>query len=1733
MGSRRPPDGSLELVWVFGYNGHTARNNVSVNKGGQLVYYVAGVGVVHDIVNKKQTFYTGHNDAITSLAATGEGSMAATGQVGKDAYITVWDTTTCSPVSVLKDGHTHRVSSLAFSTDTQLLASVGGPDHKQVLMVWEWEKGLRLAHNVAYSGKVEAVAWELGSRARLVTCGHNHVKFWKLSGNVLQDARVVTGTATGHLYVWSHAKLLSAIKDVHPGGVLATQAYPGGLLSGGTDGAIALFDTKLNRVSTLSGGASLVYKTPGPIHSLAVFNDKVIVGTERNEVWTVFLPGDGGQEPGLAAAREESECEVQGHGLGEVWGLATHPTLPIAVTTSDDRTVRLWDLEERRPMATTVLEHAGRAAAFSPDGLFVAVGLMQGTFVILQAEELEVKHSVSDRQEQRSDLKYSPSGLFLAVASNDNFVDIYKADAGYERCQVLKGASSFITHLDWSTDSAYLQLNSGAGERLIFHVQKECVVDESSLPGVEWWSWTGVLGTQVAGIWHKYADTSDVNTCDANFRRAIMVTGDDHGFVKLFRFPCTKRGSKSRIAVGHSEHVTNVRWTCDAEHVVSVGGADHAVFLWRLGPSRQTSAPEQTVRLPSAVEKQSDEDTLDTEDELEGIPELTQELEEDLAVNTASARQRRKKKKSRDSYMPGVEIAEDSTFAKRRNATSRKSQENIQPNESLRLQHVFGIHAHECRNNAHWLKTRQVVYHVAAIGVVCEPTTGAQRHYLHHTDDILCLAVHPEGTLVASGQIGRETTVHVWDTEDMGVVSLLQSGHTRGVVNVNFSQDGERVASVGLDDYHTVVVWNWRKGYKLASARGHSDKVFGVKFSPSNNNHLVTHGVKHIKFWSQAGGGLTYRQVVLGQKFRQTTVLCSAVGGGEGASEWWLLGLSSGTVLVVRDAKVERTVKAHKLPIYTILVTQKNVWTAGQGGYVCKWDSEMKQCEKVLPATDHFLEDAACVGLSSSQPGLRSLSAAPDTLMPLLVATQHAELLLMDANGKFTMLVKGHSKGEVWGLDTHPRLNEAVTVGGDNTLRRWGLEGRALACVTLRKTARCLHYHPTADLLAVGYLDGSVALYLYPSLQKHAGVHHRSEGISDLKFSPDGRFLAVGSHESLVDIYVVETDAESGSKEGSGLRRVGLCRGASSWVTHLTWHKDSRLIQINTGAGEQLYYEAPHGTRQLIPDSTASELAWASPMTCPLDATVEGIWAPHMDLTDINAIAPAHKLPVVATAADDHGLVRLFRFPCQGGLKKHRQYRGHSAHVTNVCWSYDDSLLVTTGGADTSVIVWRVTEEPPGHDDEGTVPDPQSQERAIDDLPDGELAVTDLEAAGQEEDLVVSVTRESKRSKTPGKPTSSKTPGKPSSSKTSSKPSSSKTPDKPPTSKAPSKPSPSQTPNKPPPSESSTTAISATHLRSLPTPDPDDKTVFYCSGSIVGRINVTQEGAVESQHVGYGEHKSFVTALAVSCAEPRMIATAQLGMVEDTTEENGDYALVHVWRPSDGTTTAVLRGGPETLVSALSFSPSGRFLASLADASVVHIFNWIKGVHVGHIELKAGMVIAMAHSSETTLVVLTPGSLLFLDLVGNSLVSTRGHIAPDLLPPDIAFNGLDVSLNGQVYLGCNDGSVVEWKGRVAARRIAPPDDSETISPVRMSIAAGQGAVFTACRLESVIVVRCYTTDENELRFFSDSQITAPEDNWTPITARLGTTLLVLGSRRNHPFIILDLKSGKFTMIENA
>ncbi|KAJ8387310.1 hypothetical protein AAFF_G00158060 [Aldrovandia affinis] len=77
MADRTAPRCQLRLEWIYGYRGHQCRNNLYYTAGKEVVYFVAGVGVVYNTREHTQKFYLGHNDDIISiLCVRGESAYA-------------------------------------------------------------------------------------------------------------------------------------------------------------------------------------------------------------------------------------------------------------------------------------------------------------------------------------------------------------------------------------------------------------------------------------------------------------------------------------------------------------------------------------------------------------------------------------------------------------------------------------------------------------------------------------------------------------------------------------------------------------------------------------------------------------------------------------------------------------------------------------------------------------------------------------------------------------------------------------------------------------------------------------------------------------------------------------------------------------------------------------------------------------------------------------------------------------------------------------------------------------------------------------------------------------------------------------------------------------------------------------------------------------------------------------------------------------------------------------------------------------------------------------------------------------------------------------------------------------------------------------------------------------------------------------------------------------------------
>jgi WD40 repeat protein len=466
--------------------------------------------------------------------------------------------------------------------------------------------------------------------------------------------------------------------------------------------------------------------------------------------------------------------------------------------------------------------------------------------------------------------------------------------------------------------------------------------------------------------------------------------------------------------------------------------------------------------------------------------------------------------------------------------------------------------------------------------------------------------------------------------------------------------------SVGLDDNHSVAVWNWRKGTKLASEKGSQEKIFNAQFNPySTTGEFVTVGIKHIKFWKVAGNGFVSKQGIFGDKGAQQTLLSIAFD-----KEFTYTGTNTGEIYQWKENKLEAVHAAHKGPVFTLHTSSDGIASGGKDGKIILWTVPgLKQVKTVD------------VNKIQTEASIRSVCWASSKI---LLGTRDGDVMEANQNGEVKYVIGGHGMGELWGLATHPSKSVFVTVSDDKALYIWDIPSKKMLTVhPLKREARSVAYSPDGQHLAIGYINGQFAVLKSDNLAEVVTQTPFKEAIHEIKFSPNGKYLAVGSHDNFVDIYQV----------GDKWARLGRCSGSSSYITHLDWNAESDLIATNSGAYERLFYQIPSCKRITVNSAAEKNINWTS-WTGVLGDQVAGIWPKFSDGTDVNAVDRSHSGDLLATA-DDFGLVKLFQFPASDGAK-FKEYRGHSAHVTNIRFTFNDSHLISIGGGDTAVFVWSL-----------------------------------------------------------------------------------------------------------------------------------------------------------------------------------------------------------------------------------------------------------------------------------------------------------------------------------------------------------------------------------------------------------------------------------------------------------
>jgi WD40 repeat protein len=242
---------------------------------------------------------------------------------------------------------------------------------------------------------------------------------------------------------------------------------------------------------------------------------------------------------------------------------------------------------------------------------------------------------------------------------------------------------------------------------------------------------------------------------------------------------------------------------------------------------------------------------------------------------------------------------------------------------NLTLKHVHGYDGSGgTGKNIHWLSRSVVAFPAVALVVLMNVNSSKQQFYKGHTNEVTSLAIHPDKKIIASGQLGKEGRILVWDSTlmfqkkpqdrtspiisptkplneadqspDMNVLQELLMEKTKGILGVDFSGDGRLLVAIGMDDSTPVSVFDWNRGVVLANvSMGHTE-IYQIGFNKFLFNTqtdgvsdqvekkfcytLVSCGSRSVKFWSlrrvceQVGAGAVVKKGKGGFKGRQLAV---------------------------------------------------------------------------------------------------------------------------------------------------------------------------------------------------------------------------------------------------------------------------------------------------------------------------------------------------------------------------------------------------------------------------------------------------------------------------------------------------------------------------------------------------------------------------------------------------------------------------------------------------------------------------------------------------------------------------------------------------------------------------------------------------------------------------------------------------------------------------------------------
>jgi microtubule-associated protein-like 1/2 len=219
------------------------------------------------------------------------------------------------------------------------------------------------------------------------------------------------------------------------------------------------------------------------------------------------------------------------------------------------------------------------------------------------------------------------------------------------------------------------------------------------------------------------------------------------------------------------------------------------------------------------------------------------------------------------------------------------------PDKAFVIDHVYGFSGDRNKSMCYFGKdNNEIIFPAAALGVVQDLKTRKQKFFgggekdkdadkyikdhPTHQDDITAfdIAGGEQRNIVATGECGKLSTVHVWDTTSMSSIASFSLGPTaKGCAALSISPCQRYVAAVDQSNDHTMYIYNVQRKKMLLSLSAGTDTIFTIQWSKKPNDlKFVAVTTRALQFWNPADASKKlYKNGTFGSKFTQTKFNCA------------------------------------------------------------------------------------------------------------------------------------------------------------------------------------------------------------------------------------------------------------------------------------------------------------------------------------------------------------------------------------------------------------------------------------------------------------------------------------------------------------------------------------------------------------------------------------------------------------------------------------------------------------------------------------------------------------------------------------------------------------------------------------------------------------------------------------------------------------------------------------------